>query len=47
MVELESLVDESEIWLVYGMIEDHLRSPAARWRRRILDNWELTWCRSS
>jgi glutamate synthase (NADPH/NADH) large chain len=40
MVELESLVDESEIWLVYGMIESHLRLTASPLARRILDNWE-------
>jgi glutamate synthase (NADPH/NADH) large chain len=41
MVELESLVDESEIWLVYGMIEDHLRHTGSPLARRILDNWEI------
>jgi glutamate synthase (NADPH/NADH) large chain len=41
MVELESLVDESEIWMVYGMIEDHLRHTGSPVARRILDNWEL------
>jgi glutamate synthase (NADPH/NADH) large chain len=41
MVELDSLVDESEIWLVYGMIEDHLRHTGSPLARRILDNWEL------
>jgi glutamate synthase (NADPH/NADH) large chain len=40
MVELESLVDESEIWLVYGMIETHLRVTSSPLARRILDNWE-------
>jgi glutamate synthase (NADPH/NADH) large chain len=40
MVELESLVDESEIWLVYGMIENHLRHTGSVLARRILDNWE-------
>ncbi len=40
MVELESLVDESEIWLVYGMIESHLRLTGSPLARRILDNWE-------
>ncbi len=41
MVELESLVDESEIWLVYGMIEDHVRHTRSQLGTRILDNWEL------
>jgi glutamate synthase (NADPH/NADH) large chain len=40
MVELESLVDESEIWLVYGLIENHLRFTGSAQARRILDNWE-------
>jgi len=40
MVELESLVDESEIWLVYGMIEDHVRLTHSELGSRILDNWE-------
>ncbi len=40
MVELESLVDESEIWLVYGMIENHFRHTGSAQARRILDNWE-------
>ncbi len=40
MVELEALVDESEIWLVYGMIEDHVRYTRSPLGRRILDNWE-------
>ncbi|MBK8482656.1 MAG: glutamate synthase subunit alpha, partial [Proteobacteria bacterium] len=41
MVELEELVDESAIWLVYGMIEDHVRYTGSAVGRRILDNWEL------
>ncbi|MBL8920951.1 MAG: glutamate synthase large subunit [Myxococcaceae bacterium] len=40
MVELESLVDESEIWLVYGLVENHLRFTGSAQARRILDNWE-------
>jgi glutamate synthase (NADPH/NADH) large chain len=40
MVELESLVDESEIWLVYGLIERHLNLTGSPLARRILDNWE-------
>ena len=41
MVELEPLVDQSDIWLVYGMLEDHVRHTASTHGRRILDNWEL------
>jgi glutamate synthase (NADPH/NADH) large chain len=40
-VELESLVDESDLWLVYGMIEDHVRGTGSPLGRRMLDNWEL------
>jgi glutamate synthase (NADPH/NADH) large chain len=41
MVELESLVDESDLWLVYGLIEDHVRHTASPLGRRILDTWEV------
>jgi glutamate synthase (NADPH/NADH) large chain len=41
MVELESLVDESDLWLVYGMLEDHVRFTGSPLGRRVLDNWEL------
>ena len=41
MVELESLVDESDLFLVYGLIEDHVRLTGSAVGRRILDNWEL------
>ena len=34
------LVEESEIWLVYGMIEDHVRYTGSKLGERILDNWE-------
>ena len=40
MVELESLVDESDLWLVYGLIEDHVRFTGSPLGRRVLDNWE-------
>jgi glutamate synthase (NADPH/NADH) large chain len=40
MVELESLVDESEIWLVYGLVESHLRLTKSPLAQRVLDNWE-------
>jgi len=40
-VDLEALVDEADLWLVYGMIEDHARLTGSRLGRRILDNWEL------
>ncbi len=41
MVEFEALVHESEIWLVYGMVEDHVRQTGSALGRRILDNWEI------
>jgi glutamate synthase (NADPH/NADH) large chain len=40
-VELESLVDESVLWLVYGMLEDHVRATSSPLGRRVLDNWEV------
>jgi glutamate synthase (NADPH/NADH) large chain len=40
MVELESLVDESDLWLVYGLLEDHVRYTSSPLGRRIVDNWE-------
>jgi glutamate synthase (NADPH/NADH) large chain len=41
MVDLEPLVDQSDIWLVLGMLEDHVRHTGSTHARRILDNWEL------
>jgi glutamate synthase (NADPH/NADH) large chain len=41
MVELESLVDESDLWLVFQMVEDHVRWTGSSLGRRLLDNWEL------
>jgi glutamate synthase (NADPH/NADH) large chain len=41
MVDLESLVDESDLFLVYSLIEDHVRHTGSSVGRRILDNWEL------
>ncbi len=40
MVELESLVDESEIWLVYGLVENHLGLTGSPLAQRVIDNWE-------
>ncbi len=40
MVELESLGDESEIWLVYGLVESHLRLTKSPLAQRVIDNWE-------
>ena len=41
MVELETLMDESELWLVHGLIERHLQYTGSAVARRVLDNWEL------
>src|SRR6185295_15379350 len=41
MVELEPLVDESDLYLVYGLIEDHVRLTASAVGKKLLDNWEL------
>ncbi len=40
MVELEALVDESELWLVYGLVESHQRLTGSPLAQRVLDNWE-------
>ena len=40
LVELEALVDESDLWLVHGLVEDHVRLTGSQVGRRILDNWE-------
>ncbi|HVV85285.1 MAG TPA: glutamate synthase large subunit [Kofleriaceae bacterium] len=40
MVELEPLVDESDLWLVHGLIEDHVRLTGSPRGKRILDNWD-------
>ena len=42
MVELESLVDESDIWLVYGLVENHLRHTGSPLARRVLDHWSTS-----
>ena len=40
MVDLESVVDESDLWLLYGLVEDHVRFTGSPLGRRVLDNWE-------
>jgi glutamate synthase (NADPH) large chain len=42
MVELDSLMDESDIWLVHGLIHDHVHHTGSALGTRILDNWEHT-----
>jgi glutamate synthase (NADPH/NADH) large chain len=41
MVELESVVDESDLYLLFQMVEDHVRWTSSSLGRRLLDNWEL------
>ncbi len=41
LVELESLIEESDLWLVLGLVEDHVRFTGSTVGQRILDNWEL------
>jgi glutamate synthase (NADPH/NADH) large chain len=40
MVELEPLVDESDIWLVYSLLEDHVRFTRSPRAKKLLDNWD-------
>jgi glutamate synthase (NADPH/NADH) large chain len=40
MVELESVVEESDLWLLNSLIEDHVRFTSSPLGRRVLDNWE-------
>ena len=40
MVELESVVEESDLWLLNSLIENHVRFTSSPLGRRILDNWE-------
>jgi glutamate synthase (NADPH) large chain len=40
-VELASLREESEVWLLYALIEDHVRATGSPLANRILDNWEM------
>ncbi|MCB9680806.1 MAG: glutamate synthase large subunit [Alphaproteobacteria bacterium] len=41
MVELEALVEESDLWLVTALLESHLRYTGSALAERILDNWEV------
>ncbi|HMG21061.1 MAG TPA: glutamate synthase subunit alpha, partial [Kofleriaceae bacterium] len=40
MVELESVVEESDLWLLNSLIEDHVRFTSSPLGRRVLDNWQ-------
>jgi glutamate synthase (NADPH/NADH) large chain len=41
LVKLESLVNESDIWLVHDMLQQHVHWTQSRLAMRILDNWEV------
>jgi glutamate synthase (NADPH/NADH) large chain len=41
MVELESLGDEGEAWMVRGLVEDHLRHTGSPLARRVLEHWDV------
>jgi glutamate synthase (NADPH/NADH) large chain len=40
MVELEPLADDSDVWLVRSLIEDHVRFTASPRATMLLDNWD-------
>ncbi|MCC6621705.1 MAG: glutamate synthase large subunit [Deltaproteobacteria bacterium] len=42
MVEHEPLVDETDLWMVWTLVEDHVRMTGSALGRRLLDNWELS-----
>jgi glutamate synthase (NADPH/NADH) large chain len=41
MVELEPLADESDLWLVQQLLEDHVRWTGSPLGRRLADTWRL------
>jgi glutamate synthase (NADPH/NADH) large chain len=40
MVELEPLAEESDVWLVYSLVEDHVRLTGSARGKKIIDNWD-------
>jgi glutamate synthase (NADPH/NADH) large chain len=40
MVELEPLAEDSDLWLVSNLIEDHVRFTQSARGKKILDNWD-------
>jgi glutamate synthase (NADPH/NADH) large chain len=40
MCDLEPLAEESDLWLVHGLIEDHVRFTGSPRGKKILDNWD-------
>jgi glutamate synthase (NADPH/NADH) large chain len=41
MVDLEPLSEPSDIWLVRGMLDDHLRHTQSALAQRLVDHWDL------
>jgi glutamate synthase (NADPH/NADH) large chain len=42
MVALETVVEDSDVWLLRNMVEDHVRNTQSPLGQRILDNWTLS-----
>jgi glutamate synthase (NADPH) large chain len=40
MIEIEPLVDESDVWLVHGLLEDHVRLTGSARGTKLLDTWD-------
>jgi glutamate synthase (NADPH) large chain len=40
LVELEALADDSDLWLVRGLVEDHVRFTGSARGAKLLDNWD-------
>ena len=40
MVELEPLAEDSDLWLVHSLIEDHVRFTDSPRGKKLLDNWD-------
>jgi len=40
LVELEALADDSDVWLVRGLVEDHVRFTGSARGAKLLDNWD-------
>ena len=41
MVDLEGVVDESDVWVLQALVQDHVRHTGSTLAERLLDNWEL------
>jgi glutamate synthase (NADPH/NADH) large chain len=41
MIELEPLADESDLWLVHGLLEDHVRLTGSARGKKLLDTWDV------